>query len=183
MQQPTGELGQRGIATSSWVFSEVGRCYRIYDSRCSHCLVLQELFDHFDYNSSVDILSNEEKTPDRSYSSRWEIALRCFERNCGWLFDSILSCFAVQVSITLLQLTYSWSQQVILILNDLFIGDMSVEHLKRTTYRVGNLEVVWWRTHRSHERKLDLLHENRFIEARFTQFNLLIWCWNLKGVL
>ena len=145
MEQSTSDLGQRGITTSSPALSEVGHCYRIYDSRCSHCFVLQELFDHFDYNSSVDILSNEEKTPDRSYSSRWEIALRYFERNCGWLFDSILSCFAVQplpFSITLLQLTYSWSQQVISILNDLFIGDMSVEHLKRTTYRVGNLEVI-----------------------------------------
>lgn len=140
MQQSIGELGQWGIATSSPAFSEVGRCYRIYDSRCSHCFVLQELFDHFDYRSSVDILNNEGKTPDSC--SRWEIALRCFERNCGWLFDSILSCFAVQVSITLLQLTYSWSQQVVLILNDLVVGDMSTEHLKRTGYRVGNLEVV-----------------------------------------
>jgi len=140
MQQSTGEFGQRGSSTSSPAFSEVGRCCRIYDSRCSHCFVLQELFDHFDYHSSVDILNNEGKR--LGSSSRWEISLRYFERNCGWLFASILSCFAVQVSITLLQLTYSWSQQVILILNDLFVGDMSTEHLKRTRYTVGNLEVI-----------------------------------------
>ena len=140
MQQSTGELGQRGTAASSPAFSEVGRCYRIYDSRCSHCFVLQELFDNFDYHSSVDILNNEGKTPDSG--SQWEIALRYFERNCGWLFDSILSCFAVQVSITLLRLTYSWSQQVILVLNDLFVGDMSMEHVKKTRYRMGNLEDV-----------------------------------------
>lgn len=139
MQQSIGELGPRGL-TSSPTISEVGRCYRFYDSSCSHCFVLQELFDHFDYHSGVDILNNEGKNPENC--SHWEIVLRYFERNCSWLFDSILSCFAVQVSITLLRLTYSWSQQVVLVLNDLFVGDMSVEHLKRTRYHTGNLEVV-----------------------------------------
>lgn len=139
MQQSTGELGQRGL-TSSSTFSEVGRSYRIYDSSCSHCFVLQELFDNFDYHSSMDILNNDGKPPENC--SHLEIVLRYFERNCGWLFDSILSCFAVQVSITLLQLAYSWSQQVVLVLNDLFFGDMCTDHLKRTKYRKGNLEVV-----------------------------------------
>ena len=140
MQQSAGKLGHtRGISSSSTV-SEVGRCYRIYDSSCSHCFVLQELFDNFDYHSGVDILSNEGKKHENC--SHLEILLRCFQQNCGWLFDSILSCFAVQVSITLLQLTYSWSQQVVLVLNDLFVGDMSMEHSKRTKYHMGNLEDV-----------------------------------------
>ena len=139
MQQSIGELGPTGLTASPTV-SEVGRCHRFYDSSCSHCFVLQELFDHFDYHSGVDILNNEGKNSENC--SHWEIALRSFERNCSWLFDSILSCFAVQVSITLLRLTYSWSRQVAMVLNDLFVGDMSVEHLKRTRYHTGNPEVV-----------------------------------------
>jgi len=140
--QQSNELshGQRGPLSSA-KFSEVGRCNRVYDSRCSHCFVLQELFDNFDYHSRVDILNKIEKMNENG--SHLEMIVRYFERNCGWLFESFLSCFAVQVSITLLQLTYSWSQQVLLVLNDLFVGEMSVERLKRTEYSGGNLEVVW----------------------------------------
>lgn len=134
-------LGQCGfLSESSAKFSEVGRCNRIYDSSSSHCFLLQELFDNFDYHSRVDILKNSEKTVGSD--SHLEVILRCFERSSGWFFESFLSCFAVQVSITLLQLAYSWSQQVILALNDLFVGDTSVEQLKRTQYKLGNLEVV-----------------------------------------
>lgn len=141
MQQSENELsqGQHGLHSSS-KFPEIGRCYRVYDSRCSHCFVLQELFDNFDYHSRVDILKNGGKTAENG--SHLETILRYFERNCGWLFESFLSCFAVQVSITLLQLTYSWSQQMLLILNDLFVDDMSVKQLKRTDYTLGSLEVV-----------------------------------------
>lgn len=139
MQQSSGDLEQRGLHSSPTV-SEVGHCNWIYDRSCSHCFVLQELFDNFDHHSSVDIMNSEVKTQENA--SHLEIFLLHFERNCGWLFGSILSCFAVQVSITLLQLTYSWSQQVILVLNDLFIGDVSMDELKRTRNRMGNLEVV-----------------------------------------
>ena len=101
-------LGQCGfLSESSAKFSEVGRCNRIYDSSSSHCFLLQELFDNFDYHSRVDILKNSEKTVGSD--SHLEVILRCFERSSGWFFESFLSCFAVQVSITLLQLAYSWS--------------------------------------------------------------------------
>lgn len=139
MEQSVVDYGHRGIEHSSPTISKVGPCNRIYDRSCSHCFVLQELFDNFDHHSRVDILNSDGNTSINA--SHLEI-LRYFGRHCGWLFNSILSCFAVQVSLTVLQIVYSWSQQVILVFNDLFVGDVSVEELKRTRNRMGNLEVV-----------------------------------------
>ena len=141
MQQLPNQLsyGQCGIHSSAKFF-EVGRGNRVYDGRCSRCFVLQELFDNFDHHSRLDILKSGEKTAENG--SYLKVILRYLIRNCGWFFESFLSCFAVQVSITLLQLTYSWCQQVALVLNDLFVGDTFVEQLKRRDFTLGNLEVV-----------------------------------------
>lgn len=140
MQQSSVDHGERGIEHSSSTVSKIGPCDRIYDRSCSHCFVLQELFDNFDYHSRVDLLTSEGNTSvDASHLK----ILRYIGRHCGWLFNSILSCFAVQVSITVLQVVYSWSQQFVLVLNDLFVSDMPMEQLKRTNYRLGNPEVIW----------------------------------------
>lgn len=141
MQQlPTNLSGQCGFHSSSKLL-EVGRSNRVYDNRCARCFVLQELFDNFDHNSRLDILKSNEKTTEND--SQLDKILRYLERNCGWFLESFLSCFAVQVSLTLLQLTYSWCQQLVLVLNDLFVGDIIVEQLtKRKEFTLGNLEVV-----------------------------------------
>lgn len=139
MQQSSVDHGERGIEHSSSTVSKIGSCDRIYDRSCSHCFVLQELFDNFDYHSRVDLLTSGGNTSvDASHLK----ILRYIGRHCGWLFNSILSCFAVQVSITVLQVVYSWSQQFVLVLNDLFVSDMPMEQLKRTNYRLGNPEVI-----------------------------------------
>lgn len=136
---------RRWLCESSTGFSQVVRCNRVYDSNCSHCSVLQELFNNFDYHSRVDIVNKSEKPVENE--THLEEMLRYLDRIFSWLFEPFLSCFAVQVSITLLQLAYVWSQQVILILDDLFAGHLSVERVERTNYKLGNLEVVWMRIH------------------------------------
>lgn len=139
---------RRWLCESSTGFSQVVRCNRVYDSNCSHCSVLQELFNNLDYHSRVDIvnIANKSEKPVEN-ETHLEEMLRYLDRIFSWLFEPFLSCFAVQVSITLLQLAYVWSQQVILILDDLFAGHLSVERVERTNYKLGNLEVVWMRIH------------------------------------
>ena len=88
----------------------------------------------------VNIINKSERTVENE--THLQAMLRYLDGIFSWLFEPFLSCFAVQVSITLLQLVYVWSQQVILIFDDLFAGHLSVERVERTNYKLDNLEVV-----------------------------------------
>lgn len=138
-QFPRGQYGTYSTAK----FLEVSRGNRDYDSHYSSCSVLQELFDTFNHNSRLDILNSAEENTEYKFNSHLQEIWRSLGHNCGRVFESLLSCFAVQVSITLFRATYSWSQQLILVLNDLFVSDTPDEHwTRRTDFALGKVEVV-----------------------------------------
>lgn len=132
--------GQFGSYSAS-KFLEVGRGDRNYDRHCSRCFVLQELLDTFDNNSHLDILNSVDENSERD--SHLDEIWRCLDSTCGGIFESFLSCFAVQVSITLFHMTYSWIKQLFLVLNELFLCETSDQQwTKRTDFVVVEVEVV-----------------------------------------
>ena len=135
--------GQPWRSTPSERISEAGLGNRLYDSRCSHCFVLQKLFDSFNHHRGMDILNGGHNRQESKLHLEF---VDYFQRHCGCLFEtfvnSFLSCFAVQVSVTLLHLAYSWSTQAIALLNDLLAGETWYSHLQETKCCASNLEIV-----------------------------------------
>lgn len=142
MAQLSSKLSRAQFGSHSAAkFPEVGRGDWNYDRHCSRCFVLQELFDTFDNNSYLDILNSANENCERD--SHLDEIWRCLDSTCGGIFQSFLSCFAVQVSITLFHITYSWMQQLFLVLNDLFLSETSDQQwTKRTDFVVVEVEVV-----------------------------------------
>ena len=101
--------------------------HKLHDRTCADFHILQELFDNFDYHSSLDNVKTEEKTAMRRLE---------FVREHFWLCDLLLysfpSCFVVHLSYSALKIVYSWVGQLLTIWTELFIENTASSFLWRS---------------------------------------------------